>query len=204
MDPNLDRVRKARHKKILAWHGGADDLIPTENSLNYYIRVASRYGKGKTPDFDALHPWFRYFRAPGVGHCGGGSGPQAQNLFDTMVNWVENGVAPDSILASGGGRTRPLCPFPQTAIYDGVGDPNVASSFSCGGNVQTRRTVCEGLVAKYKHETKPGIESLGRYNHSACKGDPDEVYPPALAKADDDDDDDDDGDRRHHDDDDDD
>jgi pimeloyl-ACP methyl ester carboxylesterase len=189
MDPNLDRVRDAGHKRILAWHGGADDLIPTENSLNYYIRVASRYAKGRTPDFDALHPWFRYYRAPGVGHCGGGVGPQPDEdaLFNQLVNWVENGVAPDSVIAtntSGGvvTRSRPLCPFPQTAIYDGVGDVNVASSWSCGGNVQTRRTVCDGLVAKYKHETNAGVENLGRYNRGACEGDPDEVFPPAPPK----------------------
>ena len=42
----------------------------------------------------------RLFMAPGVGHCGGGSGPQPQALFDAVVNWVEHGVAPDRILAS--------------------------------------------------------------------------------------------------------
>lgn len=85
-----------------------------------------------------------------------------------MVNWVENGVAPDSILASGGGRTRPLCPFPQTAIYDGVGDPNLASSFSCGGNLQTKETVCYSVLAPYKQETVDKTQAYGRYNEAAC------------------------------------
>ena len=167
MDPKLDGVRNAGNKRILAWHGVADSLIPAENSLDYYIRVAAYFGNG-TPDFSELHSWFRYFRAPGVGHCGGGNGPQGQNMFDIMVNWVENGVAPDSILASGGGRTRPLCPFPQTAIYDGVGDPNDASSFSCGGNLQTKEAVCYSVLTPYKEETADKTQAYGKYNAAAC------------------------------------
>ena len=59
------------------------------------------------------------------------------------MNWVENKVPPPSLLASGGtaapptGRTRPLCPYPQTAIYNGTGDINNASSFHCGGNLES-------------------------------------------------------------------
>jgi hypothetical protein len=171
MDVKLDRVRDGG-KKILMWHGEADNSIEVDNSLNYYIRVASHFGKHDgTPDFGALQSWFRYFRAPGVWHCGNGPGPQPQNLFETMVNWVENGAAPDTILALGGSvstRTRPLCPFPQKAIYDGVGDPNVASSFHCGGNVQTKEAICAGLVTPYKEETENELQSYGKYNPAAC------------------------------------
>jgi len=184
MDVNLDRVRNAG-KKILMWHGTTDQLITDQNSVDYYVRVAARYGKG-TPDFGALQPWIRYFRAPGVSHCGGGVGPQPQNLFNIMVNWVENGVAPDQILASGGGRTRPLCPFPQVAIYDGVGNPNEASSWSCGGNVQTKHAVCQGIVTKYKHESEDDSQAYGRYNPAACTEDsnvPLEGQPRAAVLA---------------------
>ncbi len=106
--------------------------------------------------------------APGVTHCGGGVGPQPQSLFNTLVNWVENGVAPDSILASGGGRTRPLCAFPQTAIYDGVGNPNLASSFECGGNIETKEAKCESLLVKYQQETGAVYETLGGETDIGC------------------------------------
>src|SRR5262249_9493524 len=75
---------------------------------------------------------------------------------------------PGSLLSSGGGRTRPLCPFPQTAIYDGVGNPNLASSFSCGGDIQTRAAKCDGLITKFKHETETGLESLGGESDISC------------------------------------
>jgi Tannase and feruloyl esterase len=160
--PNLD-LTKNRGAKILMWHGLADQLIPFQSNIYYYSKVLDNYG-GQ----DNVSPWFRFFLAPGVQHCGGGLGPQPQNLFNTMVNWAENGVAPDSILSSGGGRTRPLCPFPQTAIYDGVGDPNIASSFSCGGNIQTKEAKCDGLITKYKHETEAALESLGGEDDVSC------------------------------------
>jgi feruloyl esterase len=69
-----------------------------------------------------------------MGHCGGGPGP---NTFDTLTaleQWVERGVAPARIIASGGevpGRTRPLCPFPQVARYIGHGSINEAENFVC-------------------------------------------------------------------------
>lgn len=160
--PNLD-LAKNNGAKILMWHGLADPLIPFQSNIYYYSKVLDYYG-GQ----DNVSPFFRFFLAPGVGHCGGGNGPQPQNLFNTMVNWAESGLVPDSILSAGGGRTRPLCPFPQTAIYDGVGDPNVASSFQCGGNIQTKEAKCDGLIARFKHETEAAMESLGGEDDVSC------------------------------------
>jgi Tannase and feruloyl esterase len=81
----------------------------------------------------------RLFMAPGVFHCGGGTGPQVFNMFAALVQWVESGEAPDQIIASRveGGvtvRTRPLCPYPYVARYDGRSDPNSAESFKCKPN----------------------------------------------------------------------
>jgi feruloyl esterase len=70
-------------------------------------------------------------------HCRGGFGVDRFDALTPLVNWVEQGVAPDALLAaqvdSGGGvkRTRPLCPYPQVARYKGSGDAKEASSFSC-------------------------------------------------------------------------
>ena len=106
------------------WHGQTDQLIPWRQSVHYYREAAQHFG-----GFDRLQPWFRFFLAPGVNHCGGGVGPQPQALFDTMVAWVETGVAPERILSTNttGGvvtRTRPMCPYPKTAVYKG-GDVNL-------------------------------------------------------------------------------
>jgi hypothetical protein len=92
------------------------------------------------------------FRAPGVAHCGGGVGPQPQNLFGALVDWVENGNAPETILATTATRSRPLCPYPQTAIYNGSGSTDDAANFHCGGNLEKRRVVCADVVTRYKHE----------------------------------------------------
>lgn len=128
--------------------------------------MASRYGKRGEPDFERLQRFYRLFRAPGVAHCAGGAGPQPQNLFDALVNWVENGVAPEQIQAqntSGGvvTRTRPLCPYPQTAIYKGTGSTDDASNFRCGGDLEKRRVVCADVLAKYKHEVRGSLDFRG-------------------------------------------
>ena len=160
--PNLDRT-KDRGGKILMWHGLADPAMPWPQNVYYYNQVIDQY-----QGLDNVTPWFRFFLAPGVNHCGGGVGPQPVGLFDTLMNWAENGVAPDSIPSSGGGRTRPLCPYPKMAIYDGVGDPNNASSFSCGGNLRTKQAKCDLLVVKYQEETGSKYESLGGVNAVSC------------------------------------
>src|SRR5262249_53391377 len=151
--------------KILMWHGGSDQLINWEQSSYYYREVANNYG-----GFDKLSRWFRFFLAPGVTHCGGGVGPQPQAMFDTMGNWVEKGDAPNAILASGGGRTRPLCRWPQTAIYNGTGSTDEAANFHCGGNVDTKEAICENyLIAKYQHETDKAYDTKGFPEAAFCE-----------------------------------
>ena len=74
---------------------------------------------------------------PGVLHCGGGPGPADVDWTEAIRAWVEDDQAPERLLASKQGEagetvmTRPVCPYPQAAVYDGVGDPNDESSFSC-------------------------------------------------------------------------
>jgi hypothetical protein len=172
MSVKLDTARK-HGVKILMWHGETDQLIPWRQSVHYYRKAAERYD-----GYHKLQSWFRFYLAPGVNHCGQGAGPQPQNLFGVLVDWVENAKAPDSILALGGTamptRTRPLCPYPQTAIWDGVGDKNVAASFHCGGNIETKENVCMDLVTKFQKETRNALA-----DRDACK---------ARGRGDDDDD----------------
>jgi hypothetical protein len=169
---NLDSFR--RHGgKLLTFVGANDQLIHPRGVVHYYRLMASRYGPHGQPDFDRLQDFYRLFRAPGVAHCAGGVGPQPQNLFGALVNWVENGVAPEQILAqtTAGGmtRTRPLCPYPQAAIYNGSGSTDDAANFHCGGNLEQRRTVCADVLARYKHEVNGPLDFRGTgVNRSEC------------------------------------
>jgi hypothetical protein len=162
---DLDTLK--RHGgKLLTMVGGNDPLIFPSGVINYYRQMAAREGGGAAPDFDKLQRFYRVFRAPGVGHCGGGSGPQAQNLFGALVDWVEHGRAPDTILATTASagtvaRSRPLCPYPQTAIYNGTGSIDDAASFHCGGNLETPAVVCRGVLVKYKQETGGPLDYTG-------------------------------------------
>jgi pimeloyl-ACP methyl ester carboxylesterase len=129
-DVFLHRLR--RHGgKVLIWHGEADQLIFPRGTLNYYNRVLlANGGLRRVDDF------VRLFMAPGVAHCAGGAGPNAVGTFDAVVNWVENGVAPDTLLAqrtlpNNAVRTRPLCAYPKTAKWIGSGSTDDAANFVC-------------------------------------------------------------------------
>jgi len=77
--------------------------------------------------------WARLFLVPGMTHCGGGQATDQFDMLTTIQNWVEQGQAPDSVLATGKAFPdveRPLCPYPAVARYDS-GDPTKAASFSC-------------------------------------------------------------------------
>ena len=72
----------------------------------------------------------------GMGHCGGGEGPNHFDALAALERWVEQGKAPDSIEAAQAAnghvdRTRPLCPYPQVAKYKGTGSIDDAQSFIC-------------------------------------------------------------------------
>jgi hypothetical protein len=162
---DLDDFR--RHGgKLLTFVGANDQLIMPRGVINYYREMAARYGRHHDPDFKNLQSFYRLFRGPGVGHCAGGVGPQPQNLFNALVDWVEKGVAPDTILAQGGQgapptRIRPLCAYPQTAIYNGTGSTDDAANFHCGGNLEKRTVVCADVLTKYKHEVKGPLDFGG-------------------------------------------
>lgn len=131
-DPDLSEFRN-QGSKLLLWHGFADQLIPSEGTIDYYDALTNRLSGGS---YAKTQKWARLFMAPGVAHCGGGTGPQPQNVFPALVSWVEQGKAPNVILASkpltpSGTQTRPLCPYPKSAKYIGTGDTNNAANFVC-------------------------------------------------------------------------
>ena len=128
IDPDLSKF-KARGGKLLMYHGWADTAIAPENSINYYSSVLKKMGSQQDD-------WYRLFMAPGMQHCGGGAGPNQINWMGALERWRESGTAPDSIIAnhvsgSNVDMSRPLCPYPQVAVYKGTGSTNDAANFSC-------------------------------------------------------------------------
>jgi hypothetical protein len=129
-NPDLSTFRK-RGGKIIMWHGWADQLIYPQGTIDYFERVQEELGESRTRKF------LRLFMAPGVAHCGGGTGPPPSGQFEALVRWVEKGDAPetlDAIRTDANGnvlRSRPLCPYPLVARYKGKGSTDDAANFRC-------------------------------------------------------------------------
>jgi hypothetical protein len=146
---DLSRFR-ARGGKLIIYQGWADTLVAPGQTLDFYSRLNKEFG-ASTGDFARL------FMAPGMMHCGGGSGPGAFNsanggqpkppyndaqhdLFTGMIKWVEDGEAPSRVVATkyvgdapvrGIALQRPLCAYPKRAWFKGSGDTNDAANFTC-------------------------------------------------------------------------
>ena len=119
----------ARGGKILMAHGMADALVSTRSTEQYYQRLQATMGASAVANF------VRFYEIPGYGHAVSTVYNASWDSLTTLENWVENGVTPpaQTVADTAGvpGRTRPLCEYPSFPRYNGSGDVNAASSFTC-------------------------------------------------------------------------
>jgi hypothetical protein len=181
---NYYRVMAKRYEKRFGHHVFADASHDGHDAFNDDHEGA----------YEGVQEFYRLFHVPGVSHCGLGIlnhsslGPWPQNGADlnAVINWVEHGVAPDQVIGSGNTAapafipgapttlTRPLCPYPQTAVYNGSGNVNAATSWHCGGNLERNVPVgtplsgppgqpvaCYDVLAQYKHEVNGQLDYEG-------------------------------------------
>jgi feruloyl esterase len=138
VNPDLYPLQ-ANGAKLIQYHGFSDSDISPLTSINYYTSVTNVMGKGAKGNGDGLRvtqDFYRLFMVPGMQHCAGGPGATTFDALTALENWVEQGTAPESILAAHVENgvtkfTRPLCPYPAQATYKGNGDTNDAANFVC-------------------------------------------------------------------------
>ncbi len=132
---------KNRGAKIMVYHGVSDAIFSVDDTEAWYQNLETTTG-----DADQFA---RFYPVPGMGHCRGGMATDQFDMLTPLVAWVEQGEAPESIIATARGadnaggenselpadwsseRTRPLCPYPQVAHYNGSGDMESAENFTC-------------------------------------------------------------------------
>lgn len=131
-DDKLTAYRQ-RGGKLLFIHGMSDPIFSAKDTVDYYERLAANNG-----GMASTQGFARTFLVPGMNHCSGGPATDTFDSIQTMVDWVEKGVAPDTIAAKAlptqadyPNRTRPLCAYPKFARYKGSGSVEDAGNFTC-------------------------------------------------------------------------
>jgi feruloyl esterase len=139
------RAFKASGGKAILYQGYLDPAVAARMAIGYHEDVTKTMGGPAATD-----EFIRLFMVPGMLHCSGGPGTDQfggsgrnapiidakHDLLSALEAWVERGEAPASIIATklndgSSSRTRPLCPYPAVAKYDGSGSTDDASNFSC-------------------------------------------------------------------------
>jgi len=133
---------KNRGAKVMVYHGVADPIFSVDDTKAWYTGLTAA-NSGDASNFA------RFYRVPGMAHCAGGPATDQFDMLTPLVAWVEQGQVPEAVVATARGagnaaavnadlpagwsasRTRPLCPYPQVARYNGSGDVEAAASFSC-------------------------------------------------------------------------
>jgi feruloyl esterase len=126
-----------RGGKIMVVHGAADPVFSLDDTLGWYAGLNAAYA-------GAASAFVRVFPVPGMNHCAGGPATDQFDMVPALVNWVEKGVVPESIVATSRtaaqndslgaippNRTRPLCAYPKVSRYQGTGSIEGAANFAC-------------------------------------------------------------------------
>jgi feruloyl esterase len=139
---------KERGGKLILYQDWNETWVPPRTAITYYDGVVKTMeGEDKTKDF------FRLFMIPDYGMCAA-MFPGTFDALGAVQKWVEEDVAPDQITttyfdqssrfreragmqdapesAVTVKKTRPVCAYPEVAIYKGSGDTNDAANFKCG------------------------------------------------------------------------
>jgi pimeloyl-ACP methyl ester carboxylesterase len=146
-DPDLLAFAE-RGGKLLLFHGWTDPLIMPQGTVRYYEAMVSRLGT-------RVDQFAKLFMVPGMDHCSGGAGPNSfgfspvravdsadpeRDIFRALMAWSERGLEPEQLVATkyegddpalAVQRTRPLCPYPAVARYDGSGSTDESANFTC-------------------------------------------------------------------------
>ncbi len=128
MSTNLTTY-SAEGGKLIFYHGDSDPWFSPLDTFGYYKNMAAMNG-----GLEAVSKWSQFYFVPGMSHCGGGPGLDQFDLLSAMVDWVEKGITPESVIATGKAfphRSRPVCAYPKHAQYKGEGDPENANNFEC-------------------------------------------------------------------------
>jgi feruloyl esterase len=116
--------------KLIFYHGMSDPWFSPLDTVGYYEKMSKENG-----GLEKVKDWSRLFLVPGMGHCSGGTTTvDSFDMLSAIVDWVEKGKAPGSVIAKSRmppARTRPLCAYPAHAQYTGSGDPQDSANFVC-------------------------------------------------------------------------
>jgi feruloyl esterase len=138
-DPDLTEFLQ-RGGKLIIHHGWNDNAIPAASTLNYYDALLKKVGA-------LAEQQVRLFMVPGMGHGTGRPGPEDYDVLSELEQWVEQGDAPNKIIArqfvtapppftgpepgAKVARTLLLCAWPKVASYNGSGSTDDRANFSC-------------------------------------------------------------------------